>query len=118
MKLKVTKKEIRESGLNILKIGYCQAQNLLEALEPFGYSCGVYGWSCDYYKIENTIICTGYSPIGKEIDYKIIKKYDKMAEDLRKKYYIDFDWKKHKKRLEKLIVKFIIVANNYLLKGE
>ena len=56
MKLKATKKAIRNSGYNVLKIGYCNAQNLLRHKSPFAYSERREGWACDYYQINNTII--------------------------------------------------------------
>lgn len=51
MKYRMTKKAIRESGAIIYKIGYCDLQFLLRFNNPFAYSEGVYGWSCDYYRI-------------------------------------------------------------------
>ena len=110
MKLKVTKKDIKESNNKILKIGYCQAQNLLNCENAFSYSSGVYGWSCDYYNIDGVIISTGYTPIGQEVSYNLIKKYDNKALKLQDLYYKDFDYKKHKKRMRKLIDEFISKA--------
>lgn len=64
MKLKVSKKEIKEGFENIIRLGYGTIQHLLFYVSADYYSCGVNGWSCDYYKIDNdTIISTGYSPI-------------------------------------------------------
>lgn len=72
MKLKATKKAIRNSGYNVLKIGYCNAQNLLRHKSPFAYSERREGWACDYYQIDNTIIS--------KVDYDLIREYDKKAE--------------------------------------
>lgn len=84
MKIKVSKKEVKETGKKIISIGYCQAQHILGGLTPLMYSACVYGWSCDYYIIEekNVIISTGYSPIGDYQDYEIVRKYDKIAEKI------------------------------------
>lgn len=83
MKLRVTKKEMREGYDKVLRIGYCNAQNLLNYEQPFAYSAGRYGWCCDYYDINGVLISTGYSPIkskGMRSDYGRIQKYDKRAE--------------------------------------
>ena len=86
MKLKTTKKAIRNSGYNVLKIGYCNAQNLLRHKSPFAYSERREGWACDYYQINNTIISTGYDPIGAKVDYDLIREYDKKAEAIWRDY--------------------------------
>ena len=59
MKLRATKKEMREGYDKVLRIGYCNAQNLLWGEEPFAYSTGRYGWCCDYYDIGGVLISTG-----------------------------------------------------------
>ena len=80
MKFEVTKKEMRRE--EVYSVGYCALQYLLRFEEPIAYSHGVYGWACDYYKVEDAYICTGYNPIGKVADYKIIKKYEAKAEEI------------------------------------
>lgn len=89
MKYRVTKKQMRET--NPIAIGYCAAQTLLHYHEPEAYSCGVYGWSCDYYKLWYTTpddnqryvyISTGYSPVGKRASYKVTDEYEKKAQDV------------------------------------
>ena len=107
MKLRVTKKEILNGYNDIIKIGYCQAQHLLQCENAFAYSSGVNGWSCDYYNIDGVIISTGYAPIGKEAEYNLIKKYDKKAEELATSYCANYDYKAYKNKLKKLINKFI-----------
>ena len=80
MKCKVTAKSIRENYRNILSIGYCEAQDLLRYHSPFGYSCGVYGWNCDYYDINGVCIATGYRGMpGKSVNYARLKEYEKKA---------------------------------------
>ena len=86
MKLRATKKEMREGYDKVLRIGYCNAQNLLWGEEPFAYSAGRYGWCCDYYDIGGVLISTGYSPIeskGMRSDYERIREYECKAERLR-----------------------------------
>ena len=80
MKFEVTKKEMRRE--EVYSVGYCKLQYLLRYEEPIAYSHGVYGWACDYYKVEDAYICTGYNPIGKKVDYKLIRKYEAKAEKI------------------------------------
>ena len=93
MKLKTTKKQIKEQSYfekpyhtnKLYALGYCELQRLFCYLSPFAYSAGVYGWSCDYYQINNEvgssiIFSTGYSPIGKQLDYDLVKSYEKKAQ--------------------------------------
>lgn len=104
-KIRVTKKEIRESGAKIISVGYCDLQFLLNFRYADFYSCGIYGWSCDYYKIDdNVIICTGYSPIGNiNPDYKLIRKTEQKAREI----YCNNDYKIAKPKIEKLLKSFI-----------
>lgn len=104
MKLKATKKEILNGYNKVLRIGYCDLQHLLNYESPFAYSAGVYGWNCDYYNIDGTIISTGYSPIGQDVDYNLIKEYNKKALEVRHngQNYKDID-----KKLKKLLKQFI-----------
>lgn len=62
-KIKVTKKSIKDNYNAIIEIGYCDAQYLLQFEKAFAYSTRSEGWACDYYKIGNIIISTGYAPI-------------------------------------------------------
>lgn len=93
MKCKVTEKEIRNSFTDVVKIGYCNAQNLLICENPFAYTCGYSGWKADFYDCGVTCISTGYAPIGKAVPYEVVQKYDHKAE----KNYIDFQQNKIKK---------------------
>ena len=106
MKVKVTKKEIRENYNNIITIGYCNAQFMLRHLAPDYYSAGTCGWSCDYYKINNnTIISTGYSPIKGIENYNIVKKYEKKAEKIN--HNNNYNWNTIQKKLAKNLNNFI-----------
>jgi hypothetical protein len=110
MKIKTAKKSVKNAYYKIYKIGYCNAQYLLEGLSPFAYSSGIYGWSCDYYEIEGICISTGYSPIGKNIDYDLIRKYEDKAMKILDNYNIDYQ--KRKNKVNKLLLKFIKEINN------
>ena len=80
MKLRTSKKEINNSYNTVLKVGYRQLQTLLNWQELFAYSWGVCGWSCDYYNINGVIISTGYLPTGQQVDYNLVREYEKKAE--------------------------------------
>ena len=80
MKFKVSKKDMKYE--EVYSVGYCALQFLLRFEEPMAYSMSVYGWACDYYKVEGAYICTGYNTIGKITDYKMIKKYEAKAEKI------------------------------------
>ena len=107
MKSKMTKREIKSKYNNIIKVGYCQAQYLLNCEDAVAYSAGVNGWACDYYDIDGVIISTGYAPIGKEADRNTIKKYNNEARALK---YANYD--EYKNELRKLISKFIDEVQN------
>ena len=106
MKVKVTKKQIKENYHNIICIGYCNAWYLLAYKDADYYSSGIYGWSCDYYKINNnTIISTGYAPIdSKYRDYEITKDYNEKA---RKVYNSNIPYKSKKTKINNLLNKYI-----------
>tara|TARA_R110001606_G_scaffold398255_2_gene576857 strand:+ start:425 stop:757 length:333 start_codon:yes stop_codon:yes gene_type:complete len=110
MKVKTTKKSVKNSFCNIYSIGYCNAQNLLQGINPFAYSTGVYGWACDYYNIEGVCVSTGYSPIGENINYELVNKYENKAKKILDNYSIDYQ--KRKKRVNKLLIKLINEINN------
>lgn len=81
IKLKATKKKMREHYY-ILSVGYCEMQSLLNEQRPFAYSSWAYGWACDYYKVDDVLLSTGYAPLAsKNIkkDYEIIKEYENKA---------------------------------------
>lgn len=103
-KYRTTKKAIREMGDPIYCVGYCNLQNLLRFREPFAYSTRAEGWACDYYSIENFIVCTGYAPIGRKIDYNLCREYDQKAREILCDYSLT--WEQQRDRLEELIEEF------------
>lgn len=116
MKLRATKKEIKQDSYRVLAVGYCDLQYLLRGCEPFAYSCGVYGWCCDYYDLYNgryrLTISTGYSPLSsqnipKEKEAKkwdIFQRYESKA---RKIVNTCGSWEQTQKKLQKLVDAFI-----------
>ena len=105
MKLQTTKKQIRENFYNILSIGYCSADSLLQHVRPFAYSAGVYGWSCDYYDIDGVCISTGYSPIGTDTDYNLLKEFENAAQKINSNYELNYT--ERKEATNKLLHDFI-----------
>lgn len=94
MKYRTTKKEIRNCGSSVYKVGYCNLQFLLRFNDPFAYSEGVYGWACDYYRIggyDGVIISTGYDPIGRKVDYSIIREYNEKARAINDNYNLSYE---------------------------
>ena len=112
MKLKATKKQIKENAGLILSIGYCNLQSLLNCKSRFAYSCGQNGWSCDYYDINGVVISTGYAPIGTPVKYDIVKQYESMAEKIRYDYNMPYE--QRVSELDKLIHDFIMEAKENL----
>lgn len=60
MKYRTTRKAIVQSSANIVCAGYDELQHLLRYTAPVAYTCGVYGWNFDVYKVHGVTICTGY----------------------------------------------------------
>lgn len=110
MKLQTTKKAINSNFSKIIRIGYCDLQNLLEYSTPFAYSAGLYGWACDYYEIDNVCISTGYQPIGKHVNYELIKEYETKAEKIR--YNNSLEYSERKAQISELLNEFIKKAIN------
>tara|TARA_R100000734_G_C3286815_1_gene79361 strand:+ start:132 stop:479 length:348 start_codon:yes stop_codon:yes gene_type:complete len=110
MKLLATKKQIRNNTHedNLISVGYCDLQRLLKFKNAFAYSKGVYGWTCDYYELENNnetfIISTGYNPIGKQAPYQLVRDYEKKADVV---ISTSKDYEEMKIQLDKLINEFL-----------
>lgn len=90
-KIKATKAEMRQN-YQIVSIGYCDAQHLLNYKHPFAYTCGINGWGADYYDIEGVLISTGYDPIASKrvkCDYEVVKKFEALAKEANTKAEVD-----------------------------
>ena len=82
IKLKATKKEMREGYYYILFVGYCEMQSLLRERQPFAYSARAKEWDCDYYEVDDVLISTGYAPLSNKNmieDYSLIREYENKA---------------------------------------
>lgn len=82
MKYQTTKKAVMNGYNNVISVGYCNLQNLLDYQTPVAYTAGAYGWNADVYDFgAGTVIVTGYRPFGKfKPGYDLCRKYDKLAE--------------------------------------
>ena len=109
IKLKASKKDIKSQSSKILKLHYCKAQTLLRYETPFAYSSGQNGWACDYYDIDGIIISTGYSPIGKDVDYSLCNEYEEKA---RKIVYNNYNesYESKKNKVTSLLSEFLVKA--------
>ena len=106
MKQKYTKKSIRNNGVPVIAIGYCEVQTLFPSADAYGYSSGSYGWDCDYHMVYGdnlAIISTGYRPIGTTADNEIVKMYEANAKMLRR----DFPYDEFVVRLKELQKGFV-----------
>lgn len=110
MKYNTSKKAMRNYyGNNLYCVGYCELQYLLHYKNANAYSYGVYGWSCDYYEMEEICISTGYSPIGKRINYETAKKYNDKAREL---IHSPLHYEEITEKLNQLIKEFIQEIKN------
>jgi len=91
MKFKATKKEIRNNYNYIVGVGYCKLETLLENQNPIAYSGNKkYGWSCDYYLLQNSkgqkvLVSTGYNYIPNQNlnpDYNKVNEFEKQAQTI------------------------------------
>lgn len=106
MKKQTTFKEVRNTSKVIIKIGYCDAQNLLRCATPYAYNSGVYGWNCDFYNMYGGIvISTGYRAIGELANYDLIKEYDDMAKQVWSDNSLSYD--EQNERVGMLLDRFI-----------
>lgn len=91
MKTKISKQQARGLFPQMIAIPYCGAQFLLRHKEPFAYSAGVYGWSCDYYDVGGVGISTGYRPIGKTVPYELVHRFEDQARHLAVDSDLDYE---------------------------
>lgn len=91
----------------LISVGRQALQHLLNYDEPVAYICSQFGWSYDVYMIDGYMICTGYKcmPIGLDVNYEIIKKYNDRAQHINYNSGLDYDTKKA--QIKKLQNEFI-----------
>lgn len=86
MKEKRTMRDIKSNYQSIIKVYYCDAQDMLCMNRPIAYTAGVYGWNADVYPIApGVVICTGYHPFGNiKPDRETVSRYEKRAREMRR----------------------------------
>lgn len=86
IKVKVSKRDVRNGFRRVLYCRYCELQELLSYETANAYNANQYGWRNDIYFIDNqTAIVTGYEPFGNvEIPGNICKKYEEIAKRMKK----------------------------------
>ena len=110
MKSKITKKEINSRFNNILSIDANLIYNLLYFRSAFAYSTRAEGWACDYYEINNICLCSGYSPIGKNINRELQIIFEAKAKKIIQSTFFKTETKQ--KKINTLLVEFSNVAIN------
>lgn len=98
-------KDVKNSYEKVISVNYCGLQNLLRFESPVAYTSGVYGWNADIYEFNNIAIVTGYRPFGKRINYDILRKYEKKAEQINCNYSLS--WETTKKLINHLLIEFL-----------
>lgn len=106
MKIKITRKEIKEGFRKVYCCGYCDLKPLFTSSDATFYNAGVYGWNYDGVMIDNdTIILTGYRGFfGESLPgkcYNIIRKANKIQNNY------NIDWKEKAKKIKYYKKQFI-----------
>lgn len=107
-KYKTTKKAMKESYDKIICVSYCNLQNLLRFQEPFAYSARSEGWACDYYKVNEVLISTGYAPIDSKrthSTYEICRKYDEAARKIIRDWSLSYE--EQEEKVNALLMEYI-----------
>ena len=77
---KLTMRQVKAAGIPIIRVGYCELQNVLDHFHRIGYCAGKYGWNCDVYWSSQYIITTGYRPFGEtKADHATCVKWERKA---------------------------------------
>lgn len=83
MKTRTTKPAVMASHRHAVRIGYGDAQNLLDLFPASGYTAGTYGWNADVYSFGNVAVVTGYRPFGDvRPSYATVRRYDDAADEI------------------------------------
>lgn len=110
MKTKMSRRKIK-TDYKVYCIGNGNLQYMLNYVRPFAYSTRAEGWACDYYDVGNGIVlCDGYAPIGKKVNFDIMDAFDKKAKEIWEEFHWD-DPEKCQKMLKNLIADFVGTIN-------
>lgn len=109
MKYRTTRKDTMNGNRDIVKLPYCEAQSLLNAIgEAEAYTAGVYGWNADIYRgtEPGQVIVTGYRPFGREckLPREAVRQFDREAEAIKRDYRRP--WEERRAELEELFRAF------------
>lgn len=75
----------------------------LAGVEPFAYTCGVYGWNFDAYEVAGVLLCSGYrGMIGPRLE--IAAKYEEKA---RKIDLLPIRWDEKKQKARRIWRAFV-----------
>ncbi|MGF6375064.1 hypothetical protein M2140_000098 [Clostridiales Family XIII bacterium PM5-7] len=106
MKFHTTKVAVKENYADVIAVGYCNIQYLLNRKTPVAYTTRIEGWGADIYPFEGTAIATGYAPFGNlKAPYELCREYDQMAEKIVHNY--DISTEEQNRRIDILIERFI-----------
>ena len=109
-KVRTSQKAIKEVYQNVIAIGYCNLQSLLDFFydKERYYTVRREGWGSDVYDFGLTAISTGYAPFG-DIgpSYDLVEKYEHEAQKLRSVSLLKITYPEKRKRAEKLMTEFI-----------
>lgn len=109
-KVKTTQKAIKEAYQNVIAVGYCNLQSLLDFFydKERYYTVRREGWGSDVYDFGNVAISTGYAPFGNvRPNYELTQKYEHKAQELRSISLLKTTYPEKRKEAEKLIAEFI-----------
>lgn len=109
MKDRIAKKDVKAMYGTIIKVPYCNLQELLTFEDPKYYNCGTYGWNFDVYLIDSdTAIVTGYRPFGNVTPaYEVTRKYEEKAREIKKDWRWVTDYDGVRDRMRNLIAEFV-----------
>lgn len=101
----MTKKELNNGFSKVLRIGFCDLQDLTAYCKKIGYNSGVYGWNWDAFILNYDIaICTGYrSMTGDNITPECM---DEINEKIKEYKAVDKsgDWHKMGEKIRKIAI--------------
>ena len=84
MKVKVSRKSIKDNFRNVYCLDMSKANTIFYGQSPAYYTAGIYGWNCDVYIInEDTAVTVGYRPFGDYLPEAVEKEMMKKAERVR-----------------------------------
>lgn len=104
MKYRCKDRDIK-SAYDVISVGNCNLQNLLRFESPVAYNYNNDGWRYDLYVFGDKAISTGYSPIGRKIEYDVVREYDKRAEAIIGDY--SKNWETRESEVRALLEEFI-----------